>query len=600
MDLSQFSTEDLKALQAGDLSKVSTAGLKTIQGFHAQSAKDATIAADREKYSPTAGMGTFEKAVAGYGSAVPRLARGIGQRLGMVSQDSADEANRLDAPLLATGAGSAGNIAGNVMAAAPTAFIPGANTVVGATLIGGGLGAAQPTSTDESWLKNAAIGGAAGPAGLLAGRAAGAVWQGGKALVEPFTEAGRNRIGGRVIQRFADDPSKIASATNAPTVTGALPTLAEQTGDAGLARLQDALRSADPQIGSRIGNRLSENNATRVNALRTLAGEDGAKDFAVANRAGTAGPIYKDAFNVVPDAAGLSAEQSRTMATLLKSPAIKSAMADARAIAANKGTNVGQSNATGSVEGLHNMKVALDDAIQTAKNAGQTAKADSIKEAQKKLVALIEDISPDYKAARVTYAQMSKPINAMDTAALLARKGLSNGSDLSGTPTINRNALLGAMKDEPALVKQATGRSLGGLDKVMEPADLQMLRSIASEVDRAGAVASAGNGPGSATAQRLASQNVLSQLVGPTGLPKSWAEGALANTLVGKPLNLLYGGVSEPKIQQALAEAVLNPAKAKAMLAAATPAQRPKLLALLQRSAAARAVPVANGLTNRP
>jgi hypothetical protein len=112
---------------------------------------------------------------------------------------------------------------------------------------------------------------------------------------------------------------------------------------------------------------------------------------------------------------------------------------------------------------------------------------------------------------------------------------------------------------------------------VMEPDQVQLLRQIASEVDRTGAVARAGNGPGSATAQRMASQNILRQLVGPTGLPESWAESALANTLIGKPFNLLYGGVAEPRIQQALAEAVLDPVAARQALQAAQQATSPRL-----------------------
>jgi hypothetical protein len=67
----------------------------------------------------------------------------------------------------------------------------------------------------------------------------------------------------------------------------------------------------------------------------------------------------------------------------------------------------------------------------------------------------------------------------------------------------------------------------------------------------------------------MASQNILKQLVGPTGLPDSWAESVIANTVVGKPLNLVYGGVAEPRIQQALAEALLDPAKARQFLQAA-------------------------------
>ena len=65
------------------------------------------------------------------------------------------EARRLDAPLMDTVGGNVGNIAGDMAAFAPTAFIPGANTVVGAGLLGGVMGAAEPTIGDESRVDNA-------------------------------------------------------------------------------------------------------------------------------------------------------------------------------------------------------------------------------------------------------------------------------------------------------------------------------------------------------------------------------------------------------------------------------------------------------------
>jgi hypothetical protein len=555
---------------------------------------------DTQRADPTKDMSGVGKFVAGYGAAVPQMVRGVGQLLGMVSQEEVDEAKRLEKPLMESGAGMAGNIAGNIAATVPAIAVPGAATLRGAAATGAALGATQPVATGESRLENTAMGAGFGAGGVALGRTAAAGWQGAKALVEPFTQGGRDKIAGRMIQRFADDPTKIAGATNTPTITGARPTLAEQTGDAGLARLQDSLRSVDPQINNQIGGRLTENNAARVNALRNLSGEDGARDFAVANRAGTGKQLYKDAFEVAADSIAMTPEQKRTIGTLMKSPAIQSAMKEAQKIAANKGTNVGKANASGSVEGLHNMKVALDDAISSAKAAGKSGEAESIKAAQKRLVSLIEDISPDYKSARVTYAQMSKPVNSFDVGAEVSRKALSNGSDLTGTPTINRDRLMGTLRDEEGLVKRATGRNgLGGLGEVMEPQDLNLLRAVASETDRAGAVATAGRGDGSATAQRMASQNILSQIVGPTGLPKSWAENALANTIIGKPFNLLYSGVAEPKIQQALAEAVLNPAKAKQILAQVklAPAERSKLLLLIDQ--AARSAPAAGAMSGQ-
>lgn len=539
----------------------------------------------REQFSPTNGMSGFEKFVAGYGKAGADLVRGAGQRLGIVAQDDIDEMKRLDAPLM-SGAGFAGNIAGNVAAFLPTALVPGANTVTGAAATGAVMGALAPTASDESVLGNIATGGLAGGGGVLAGRAVNAAWQGGKALAAPFTQAGRTKIAGRTLHRFADDASSIQRAGTAPTLTGANPTLAERTGDAGLSRLQDAIRSVDPQIENRIGQRLSENNAARVNTLRQLAGQDGERAFYEASRNTAAKDLYARAFSAKPDPMAFSAAQKGEITKLRQMPAVREAMAEAQRIAANKGKSI--KNPAGSIEGLHLMKLALDDKIASAKSGALGSnQARAIETARDRLVTLIERLSPDYAEARATYAAMSKPLNRMDIAQEVFNRATSNTSNLAGDPRMQANALMGMLKNEGALVERATGRKLGALADVFEPDQLARLRAVASETDRAAAVASQGAGPGSPTAQRLASQNILRQVVGPTGLPQSWAESALANTLVGKPLNLLYGGVADPMIQRQLAGALLNPTIAQRALQsiAAPQVQRGPLEQLLMRSA---------------
>jgi len=124
---------------------------------------------------PLSGMSGMEKAVAGYGQAMPNLVRGAGQRLGLTSQADVDESRKLDAPLMSSGAGLAGNVLGNAAMFAPTALIPGANTYTGAGLIGATAGALQPTATGESVGKNAALGAGAGVAGQALGNALGRV-----------------------------------------------------------------------------------------------------------------------------------------------------------------------------------------------------------------------------------------------------------------------------------------------------------------------------------------------------------------------------------------------------------------------------------------
>jgi len=117
---------------------------------------------DAEQYDPTGNF--LENILAGFGRSIVQKGR-MGKDLyldafGTPEQQAENEAalaesRRLDAPLMDTVGGNVGNIAGDMAAFAPTAFIPGANTVVGAGLLGGVMGAAEPTIGDESRVDNA-------------------------------------------------------------------------------------------------------------------------------------------------------------------------------------------------------------------------------------------------------------------------------------------------------------------------------------------------------------------------------------------------------------------------------------------------------------
>lgn len=540
--------------------------------------------ADRKAYNPTTGMGTIERTVAGYGSAVPRTIRGIRQYLpeglGGLSPEQVAEANKTDKPLLDTTAGNVGNIIGNVAAFAPTVAVPGAATLRGATALGAVQGLLTPEADAADRMTNAGIGAVAGAGGVAAGRAVAGAWQGAKALVEPFTDAGRQKIAGRVIQRFAEDPAKIAAAQGAKTITGALPTIAEETGDAGMARLQDALRSVDPQIANRIGQRLGDNNAARVGSLQTLAGDTSTRAAAEAARKTASADLYQQATK-----AAYTVDDK--LSELLNRPAVKQALNRAKLLAENQGRKVDfevnpsnafrgmgvPDNSSRQITGqsLQDLKMAMDEML-TDPASGFTGKAGStIKNLRADLINWMEDANPAFKAARTTYRDASKPLNAMDIGEEINRRATSNTSDLAGNQRMQANALLGMMRDEAGLIEKATGRKGVGnsLADVLSPDQLALLRAVTSETDRAAAVASAGAGPGSPTAQRLASQNILHQMIGPTGLPSSWAESALANTVIGKPFNLIYGGVAEPRIQNILADAVLDPMTARNAVAAA-------------------------------
>ena len=534
----------------------------------------------KAKYDPTAGMSTTQKVLAGVGKAFTDVGRGAGQLLGINSQKEIDDAKALDAPLMNTGAGQVGNVAGSVAAALPSMFIPGGQGLAGAAAIGGVTGLLQPTATGESRLQNTVLGGVVGGAAPVVARLGVAAYKGGKALTEPLSEAGRQAIAGRTMQRFGVQEADLAGLTSAPTATGARQTLADQIkrpeGAAAAARLQDGLRAADPELAAQFAAREMDNNAARTAVLKDMSGESGQREFFDAARSTAAKELYDKAFTAKMDTGLMSPAQRGEMAKLLKMPAIRDAMRGAQESAANQGANLAN-RPQGSIEGLHQMKLALDDQIASLSNgsASQVNKAMSIGMARDRLMTFIEKVSPDYGEARATYAAMSKPLNQMDVAAELLKKGTSPTTDLAGNARLMPDALARAARDEGKLIKSATGRDLAGgkLSDLLDPTQLAQMKAVLSETDRAAAVARAGNGPGSATAQRMATNNVLSQFLTPLGVSRDLVE-SFAISPVAKVPNMLMN-FTEPKVQATLMDLLQNPAKAQAaMLAARTTPQK--------------------------
>lgn len=126
------------------------------QSIEANTKREMTKLAD-----PT---GSFsENFNAGMGKALTDLWRGGQQLVGMgPSAEEVKEQRRLDAPLLRTGGGMGGYVAGNFIPMAASTLAPGSSSVVGAGVIGSTMAALQPTETPQERLVNQGVGFALG------------------------------------------------------------------------------------------------------------------------------------------------------------------------------------------------------------------------------------------------------------------------------------------------------------------------------------------------------------------------------------------------------------------------------------------------------
>ncbi len=121
---------------------------------------------DMRRIKPTDDMSGLEKTLAGLGHGMVQIPRGIGQMVGVYSQQEIDRMKDQDADLMATPQGGLGSFGGQMVvgAAMPVKVPLISNPIVNRAVVGGLFGAAQPTATGESRASNAAMGAAAGVA----------------------------------------------------------------------------------------------------------------------------------------------------------------------------------------------------------------------------------------------------------------------------------------------------------------------------------------------------------------------------------------------------------------------------------------------------
>ncbi len=583
-----------------------------------QAAGRPTVSAeDRAMANPTGS--TWQNLTAGFGKAISDTGHGINQLVtdvlpgkGMAErsarlQRESDETKQLDAPLMDTGGGMTGNIAGNLaIALAPggalkaggmaaraagaggmadalgvagtAAMVP--RTITGAGVQGAALGAVQPVGEGDSRGANMAFNAGAGAA--IPGLATAA--KGVKSLIDPLTDAGRSKILGRaLVEASGGDANLVSKLRGAQTlVPGSLPTAGEAANNASIAALQRSAFASTPEVKNAVVARAADQNTARVGELLDLAGTGGERDMASAVRDFMSDGFFKMARKdgIDPKVAKMLQPQIDNLAARM--PA--GVMEKARELARIKGETMGPE---GSVSGLHSIKKAVDDLIDGAAQTGmgkQTKAA--LVQYKQDLLQTIEELSPKYMQGSRNFRTFSGPLNEMDTVQEIAKKSVSGIND-----KLTPHAFARALRDESA--QKATGFRGATLENTLSANSTQRLNAIKEDLRRSDFAANAGRS-GSDTVEKLAYNNMLQRFGVPT-LLRNLGPTQLVGNLAASGANLVYGNANK-RLQRQLAEALMSPQETAALIEKATPSQRQALVAALARNVltpAALAAPAA-------
>lgn len=505
-------------------------------------APNAPKAPVEEADDPTEGMGFGERVAAGFGRSFVEAGRGLKQagleaanrtvrntavalnRAGMEDaarnvvrtagvdlgarlaeqQNEIDEARRIDAPLMATGGGQLGNAVGvatQVLGPAGLARNTGAasallpSTIRGNAAQGAVMGALQPTATGESQGVNALAGGALGGAGAGAMKLAGS---GVNALAARMRGApsSTEQAAAGILMREADNPQALL-ARQQSNVPGVQRTLAEQTLDPGIARLERTLRSTERGFDARDRS----NNAARVAAIEAFAGDKPALAAARASRDQQTAAALDQALqdrgvDIAPVRQLLEDGLKRTATR----PTVQSALNDVKASLDQAGDDVFS---------LYGTRKYIDDLLTGKAGADKAyarAATRELLEVKRTLDKQLADTSPSFADYLDQYRKLSVPINRMQVGQVLI--GPKMGSAIvdkeTGVQVLLPAQFSRASRSLDEIAAKATGFKKARADQILQAGDIAVIKAIQDDLERQAFRVSAGSGGGSPTFERLA------------------------------------------------------------------------------------------------
>jgi hypothetical protein len=399
--------------------------------------------------------------------------------------------------------------------------------------VGAEMGAAQPVLDTDNFAKEKALQvGTGGATGGLLPVIGSAIKSGARVL----GASSPVRTAGSILQDSLQKPvDEVVAAlrTAKSPLPGSPVSAAEASGDIGLARLQNAVLTKNPNEAANAIAQDFTKNAVRNDALQGIAKSAADLGSAKTARSAAVEPLYAKAYNE-------TVKFTPELESLMSRPSIKTALAKARKMAAEEGVNI----ADNSVGMLHYVKKALDAKIEGApmKGMGPTEKR-AIVNTQKQLLEQIDANSPTYKAARSKFQELSKPINQMEALQDVLTRAQTGTVDDVGNAIISGPKLNNILKTEGADLK-----------KILTDEQWKTLHNVKSDLDASSLVKRSGSAQvGSNTA---ANQNAVKAV-------EKLAGGVKTNPIpfVGNTLQWIAEHKSD-KTMQSLATALRDPQKA--------------------------------------
>jgi len=314
-------------------------------------------------------------------------------------------------------------------------------------------------------------------------------------LLSPKTGAYLDAVEGR-------GSEVVSSLRNSPAYTpGSMPTAAQAAADTGVIGFQGLGKEAAKVLPTEYAQRELAQKQANIQAIEKVGGTPGDIQKFQDIRSATAAQLY-------PEATSKVVKVDKDLEGLFRRPSMQKALARAEELAAEKRSKVfvkGKSSAGSPLvdengiffsqstqapteifgSGLHHIKTSLDDMLTNPEQFGIGAQeAKAIGDTRKEFLNWTEKNLPEYKKARETFSEQSKPINQAQILQELGKKV----TPIMGEETskLRASGFVKAVDDAPKTVKSATkgAARYQNLSEILTPEQLNVVEGVRKDLER--------------------------------------------------------------------------------------------------------------------